>query len=34
MTTGDIVNHLSDIYGTEVSRELVSKVTDAVVGRC
>jgi putative transposase len=31
MTTGDIVNHLSDIYGTEVSRELVSKVTDAVI---
>ena len=32
MTTGDIANHLADIYGTEVSRELVSKVTDAVVG--
>jgi transposase-like protein len=31
MTTGDIANHLTDIYGTEVSRELVSKVTDAVV---
>jgi hypothetical protein len=31
MTTGDIVNHLSDIYATEVSRELVSKVTDAVI---
>jgi hypothetical protein len=31
MTTGDIVNHLTDIYGTEVSRELVSKVTDAVI---
>ena len=31
MTTGDICNHLSDVYGTEVSRELVSKVTDAVL---
>ena len=31
MTTGDIANHLSDVYDTEVSRELVSKVTDAVV---
>jgi putative transposase len=31
MTTGDITRHLGDIYDTEVSRELVSKVTDAVV---
>jgi len=31
MTTGDIANHLSDVYETDVSRELVSKVTDAVV---
>jgi putative transposase len=31
MTTGDIANHLADVYGTEVSRELVSKVTDAVI---
>jgi transposase-like protein len=31
MTTGDIANHLSDVYETEVSRELVSKVTDAVI---
>ncbi len=31
MTTGDIVNHLGDIYGTEVSRDLVSRVTDGVV---
>jgi putative transposase len=31
MTTGDIANHLADIYGTDVSRELVSKVTDAVI---
>jgi hypothetical protein len=32
MTTGDIADHLADVYGTYVSRELVSKVTDAVVG--
>jgi putative transposase len=31
MTTGDIANHLSDVYGSDVSRELVSKVTDAIV---
>ena len=31
MTTGDIAKHLADVYGTEVSRELVSKVTDAIV---
>lgn len=31
MTTGDIAAHLAEVYDTEVSRELVSKVTDAVV---
>jgi putative transposase len=31
MTTGDIVNHLSDVYGSSVSKDLVSRVTDAVV---
>jgi putative transposase len=31
MTTGDIVNHLSDVYGTSVSKDLVSRVTDAVL---
>jgi transposase-like protein len=31
MTTGDIANHLQDIYGDQVSRDLVSRVTDAVV---
>lgn len=31
MTTGDIANHLADIYGTHVSRDLVSRVTDAVL---
>jgi len=31
MTTGDIVNHLSDVYDTDVSRDLVSKVTDQVL---
>jgi putative transposase len=31
MTTGDIANHLADMYGTEVSRDLVSRVTDAVL---
>ena len=31
MTTGDIVAHLQDMYGSQVSKDLVSKVTDAVV---
>jgi len=31
MTTGDIAKHLADVYGTEVSRDLVSRVTDAVL---
>lgn len=31
MTTGDIANHLADVYGSEVSKDLVSRVTDAVV---
>jgi len=29
MTTGDIANHLADVYGTDVSRDLVSRFTDA-----
>ena len=31
MTTGDIQGHLVEIYGTEVSRETISKITDAIV---
>jgi putative transposase len=31
MTTGDITAHLSDVYGSDISRDLVSKVTDAIV---
>ena len=31
MTTGDIVNHLQDVYGQSVSKDLVSRVTDAVL---
>jgi putative transposase len=31
LTTGDIQQHLLEIYGTEVSRETISKITDAVV---
>ena len=32
MTTGDIQAHLLEIYGTEISRETISKITDAIVG--
>ena len=31
MTTGDIQAHLAEIYGTEISRETISKITDAIV---
>jgi putative transposase len=30
-TTGEISAHLAEVYGTEVSRETISKITDAVV---
>lgn len=30
MTTGDVATHCADVQGTDVCRELVSKVTDAV----
>ena len=31
MTTGDIQAHLLEIYGTEISRETISKITDQIV---
>jgi transposase-like protein len=31
MTTGDIQAHLEQIYGTEISRDTISRITDAVV---
>ena len=31
MSTGDIQAHLYDIYGTEISRDTISRITDAVV---
>jgi putative transposase len=31
LTTGEIAAHLAEIYGTTVSRELISKVTDKVI---
>jgi transposase-like protein len=31
MTTGDIQSHLFEIYGTDVSRETISKITDEVL---
>lgn len=31
MTTGDIANHIADIYGANISREMVSRVTDSIV---
>jgi putative transposase len=31
MTTGDIQAHLLEIYGTEISRDTISRITDAVV---
>jgi putative transposase len=31
MTTGDIQAHLAEIYGTEISRDTISRITDAVI---
>jgi transposase-like protein len=31
LTTGEIQAHLAEIYGTDVSRETISKITDAVL---
>jgi transposase-like protein len=31
MTTGDIQAHLFEIYDTDISRETISKITDAIV---
>jgi transposase-like protein len=31
MTTGDIAEHLAEVYGTDVSKDLVSRVTDQVL---
>jgi putative transposase len=31
LTTGDIQAHLAEIYGTEISRETISKITDRIV---
>ncbi|WP_048555843.1 IS256 family transposase [Nostocoides japonicum] len=31
LTTGDIVNHLADVYDTTISKDLVSRVTDQVL---
>jgi putative transposase len=31
MTTGDIQSHLFEIYDTDISRETISKITDAIV---
>lgn len=31
MTTGDITRHLADVYGTDVSRQMISTVTDRVL---
>jgi putative transposase len=31
MSTREIQGHLADLYGTEVSPDLISRVTDAVL---
>lgn len=31
MTTGDLQQHLAEIYDTEISRETISKITDAIL---
>ena len=31
MTTGDIQAYLVEIYGTDLSRDTISRITDAIV---
>ena len=31
MSTGDIQAHLSEIYGTDISRDTISRITDAII---
>jgi transposase-like protein len=31
MTTGDIQAHVAEMYGTEISRDTISRITDAIV---
>ena len=31
MTTGDIQAHLSEIYGTGISRDTISRIIDSIV---
>jgi len=31
LTTGEVQAHLAEVYGTEVSRETISKITDAIL---
>src|SRR3954454_23793463 len=33
LTTGEVQAHLAEVYGAQVSRETISKITDAVVER-
>src|SRR4029453_15761459 len=33
LTTGEVQAHLAEVYGAEVSRETISKITDAVLER-
>jgi hypothetical protein len=32
LATGEVQTHLAEVYGTEVSRETVSKIIDAALG--
>ena len=32
LTTGEIEAHLAEVYGTTISRETISKITDRVLG--
>ena len=32
LTTGEVQAHLAEVYGSEVSRETISKITDAILG--
>ena len=32
LTTGEVQAHLAEVYGTDISRETISKISDAILG--
>ena len=32
LTTGEVQAHLAEVYGSDVARETISEITDAILG--